>query len=107
MPFFDSLIYFLFFLRLSSIFFGIITSYHKKFIQIDPSNKNSKENEYHQKNTSKFMATKKFIDFLFNILIAILIFVLFQPGNKKGLFLDTKTNVLFKIAAITMMINAE
>jgi len=107
MSFYDSFIYFLFFLRFSSIFFGITTSYHKKIITTHANVENIKENEYHQKKMLRNSAIKKFIDFLFSILIAILIFMLFRPSDKKGVILDLKTNILLKIAAITMMINAD
>jgi hypothetical protein len=33
--------------------------------------------------------------------------MLFRPSDKKGVILDLKTNILLKIAAITMMINAD
>jgi len=107
MAFFDFFIYFLFFLRFSSIFFGILISYHKKTMPTDTTNTNIKENEYHKKNMVRNTEIKKFIDFLFSILIAILIFILFRPSDKKGIMLDLKTNILLKIAAITMMINAD
>ena len=73
----------------------------------DTTNTNIKENEYHKKNMVRNTEIKKFIDFLFSILIAILIFILFRPSDKKGIMLDLKTNILLKIAAITMMINAD
>jgi hypothetical protein len=68
---------------------------------------NVKENKYHKDKMLTNSKIKKFIDFLFTILIAILIFILFRPGDKKGILLDFKTNILFKIAAITLMINAD
>jgi len=108
MPFFDTFIYFLFFLRFSSIIFGIITSYHKKIISNDDTViKNVKEKEHHNEKMVRNGKIKKVIDFLFTILFAILIFILFRPGDKKGVVLDLKTNILFKIAAITLMINAD
>lgn len=107
MTLFDTFIYFLFFLRFSSIFFGIIISYHKKIISNDTSMENAKENEYHKEKMLRNSKIKKFLDFLFTILIAILIFILFRPADKKGVILDLKTNILFKIAAITLMINAD
>ena len=108
MPLFDTFIYFLFFLRFSSIIFGIITSYHKKIISSDDSViKNVKEKEHHNEKIVRNGKIRKVIDFLFTILFAILIFILFRPGDKKGVVLDLKTNILFKIAAITLMINAD
>ena len=108
MPLFDTFIYFLFFLRFSSIIFGIITSYHKKIISYDDSViKNVKEKEHHNEKIVRNGKIRKVIDFLFTILFAILIFILFRPGDKKGVVLDLKTNILFKIAAITLMINAD
>jgi hypothetical protein len=103
----DIFVYFLFLLRFSSIFFGIVVSYHKKIISTHTNNGNIKEDEYHKTRVDKNTIIKKFIDFLFSILIAILIFILFRPGDKKGVALDFKTNILLKIAAITMMINAD
>jgi len=108
MPLFDTFIYFLFFLRFSSIIFGIITSYHKKIISNDDTViKNVKEKEHHNEKMVRHGKIKKVIDFLFTVLFAILIFILFRPGDKKGVVLDLKTNILFKIAAITLMINAD
>lgn len=108
MPLFDTFIYFLFFLRFSSIIFGIITSYHKKIISNDDTViKNVKEKEHHNEKMVRNGKIKKVIDFLFTVLFAILIFILFRPGDKKGVVLDLKTNILFKIAAITLMINAD
>jgi len=115
MPLFDTFIYFLFFLRFSSIFFGITISYHKKILSNNTSIENdkvnakvnAKENEYHNEKMIRNSKIKKVIDFLFTILFSILIFILFRPGDKKGVVLDLKTNILFKIAAITLMINAD
>ena len=111
MSLFDTFIYFLFFLRFSSIFFGITTSYHKKILSNNTSIENvkvkSKENEYHNEKMIRNSKIKKVIDFLFTILFAILIFILFRPGDKKGIVLDLKTHILFKIAAITLLINAD
>jgi hypothetical protein len=108
MTFFDSFIYLLFFLRFSSIFFGIITSYHKKILSNDETSiEHVKENEYHKEKMIRNGKIKKVLDFLFTILFAFLIFILFRPGDKKGVVLDLKTNILFKIAAITLMINAD
>ena len=109
MTFFDTFIYFLFILRLSSIIFGIIISYHKKIISNDPSIEKEKkqEEEHHKEKIISNSKIKKVLDFLFTILFAILIFILFRPGDKKGVVLDLKTNILFKIAAITLMINAD
>jgi len=86
MTLFDTLIYFLFFLRFSSIFFGIIISYHKKIISNDTTMENAKENEYHKEKMLRNSKIKKFLDFLFTILIAILIFILFRPADKKGVY---------------------
>jgi hypothetical protein len=32
---------------------------------------------------------------------------MFRPGDKKGIIIDAKTNILFKIAAITLLINLD
>ena len=108
MTFFDTFILLLFFLRFSSIFFGIIISYHKKIISNDDtSSENVKEIEHHKEKVVRNGKIKKVLDLLFTILFAFLIFILFRPGDKKGVVLDLKTNILFKIAAITLMINAD
>jgi len=108
MTFFDTFIYFLFMLRFSSIIFGIIISYHKKIISnYDTTIENVKEIEHHKEKVVRNGKIKKVLDFLFTVLFAILIFILFRPGDKKGVVLDIKTNILFKIAAITLMINAD
>ena len=107
MAFFDFLIYFLFFIRFSSIFLSIVISYHKKILSNDINSTNTKETKYHKEKIVKFGELKKVVDFLFTFFIAILIFILFRPGDKKGIVLDFKTNILFKIAAITLLINAD
>ena len=108
MTFYDTFILLLFFLRFSSIFFSIIISYHKKIISnYDTTSENVKEIEHHKEKVVRNGKIKKVLDFLFTILFAILIFILFRPGDKKGVVLDLKTNILFKIAAITLMINAD
>jgi hypothetical protein len=95
-------------LRFSSIIFGIIISYHKKIISnYDTTIENVKEIEHHKEKVVRNGKIKKVLDFLFTVLFAILIFILFRPGDKKGVVLDIKTNILFKIAAITLMINAD
>ena len=107
MAFFDFLIYFLFFIRFYSIFLSIVISYHKKILSNDINITNTKETKYHKEKIVKFGELKKVVDFLFTFFIAILIFILFRPGDKKGIVLDFKTNILFKIAAITLLINAD
>jgi hypothetical protein len=59
MSFYDGFIYFLFFLRFSSIFFGITISYHKKIIATHANIENVKENEYHQKKMLRNGGIKK------------------------------------------------
>ena len=107
MPIFDIFIFFLFFLRFTSIIMGMIISYYKKISVKYNGNKNYKEGEYHNKKMENTVIIKKQVDFLFIFLFAILIFVMFRPGNKKGIIIDTKTNILLKIAAITLLINLD
>jgi len=109
MTLFDSFIYLLFLLRFSSIIFGIIISYHKKIISNNPSIEKEKkqEEEHHKEKIISNSKIKKVLDFLFTILFAILIFILFRPGHKKGIVLDVKTHILLKIGAISLMINAD
>ena len=64
MTLFDTLIYFLFFLRFSSIFFGIIISYHKKIISNDDtSSENVKEIEHHKEKVVRNGKIKKVLSF--------------------------------------------
>jgi hypothetical protein len=84
-----------------------VISYHKKILSNDINSTNTKETKYHKEKIVKFGELKKVVDFLFTFFIAILIFILFRPGDKKGIVLDFKTNILFKIAAITLLINAD
>ena len=107
MPIFDYFIFFLFFLRFTSIIMGMIISYYKKISAKYIANKNYKESEYHNKKMENTVIIKKQVDFLFIFLFAILIFIMFRPGNKKGIIIDTKTNILLKIAAITLLINLD
>jgi len=107
MPAFDIFIFFLFFLRFTSIIMGMIISYYKKISVKYNGNKNYKEGEYHNKKMENTVIIKKQVDFLFIFLFAILIFIMFRPGDKKGIIIDTKTNILLKIAAITLLINLD
>jgi len=107
MQIFDYFIFFLFFLRFTSIIMGMVISYYKKISVKYNGNKNYKEGEYHNKKMENTVIIKKQVDFLFIFLFAILIFIMFRPGDKKGIIIDTKTNILLKIAAITLLINLD
>lgn len=104
---FGFLIYFLLFLRFTSIIMGIVISYYKKISAKYIGNKNYKEGEYHNKRMENAVIIKKQLDFLFIFWFAILIFKMFRPGDKKGIIIDAKTNILLKIAAITLLINLD
>ena len=104
---FGFLIYFLLFLRFTSIIMGIVVSYYKKISAKYIGNKNYKEGEYHNKRMENAIIIKKQLDFLFIFLFALLIFKMFRPGDKKGIIIDAKTNILLKIAAITLLINLD
>jgi len=104
---FSFLIYFLLFLRFTSIIMGIVIGYYKKISAKYIGNKNYKEGEYHNKRMENAIIIKKQLDFLFIFLFALLIFKMFRPGDKKGIVIDAKTNILFKIAAITLLINLD
>jgi hypothetical protein len=86
---------------------GIVISYYKKISAKYIDNKNYKEGEYHNKRMENTIIIKKQIDFIFIFLFALLIFKMFRPGDKKGIIIDTKTNILLKIAAITLLINLD
>jgi len=107
MSIFDYFIYFLLFLRFTSIIMGIVISYYKKISAKYIDNKNYKEGEYHNKRMENTIIIKKQIDFIFIFLFALLIFKMFRPGDKKGIIIDAKTNILIKIAAITLLINLD
>ena len=107
MTFFDFFIYFLFFLRFTSIIMGMVISYYKKISIKYTDNKNYKEGEYYKKKMEATVIIKKQVDFLFIFSFALLIFILFRPGDKKGIIIDIKTNILLKIAAITLLINLD
>jgi hypothetical protein len=85
---------------------GIVVSYHKRIATKYAGNKN-KEDEYHKEKMENAVIIKKQVDFLFIFSFAILIFIMFRPGDKKGIIIDTKTNILLKIAAITLLINLD
>ena len=104
---FSFLIYFLLFLRFTSIIMGIVIGYYKKISAKYIGNKNYKEGEYHNKRMENAIIIKKQLDFLFIFLFALLIFKMFRPGDKKGIIIDAKTNILLKIAAITLLINLD
>jgi len=104
---FSFLIYFLLFLRFTSIIMGIVIAYYKKISAKYIGNKNYKEGEYHNKRMENAIIIKKQLDFLFIFLFALLIFKMFRPGDKKGIIIDAKTNILLKIAAITLLINLD
>jgi len=107
MPIFDYFIFFLFFLRFTSIIMGMVISYYKKISIKYTDNKNYKEGEYYKKKMEATVIIKKQVDFLFIFSFALLIFILFRPGDKKGIIIDIKTNILLKIAAITLLINLD
>jgi len=104
---FDYFIFFLFFLRFTSIIMGIVVSYYKKISVKYTDNKYYKEGEYYKKKMESTVIIKKQVDFLFIFSFALLIFILFRPGDKKGIIIDIKTNILLKIAAITLLINLD
>ena len=104
---FDYFIFFLFFLRFTSIIMGMVISYYKKISIKYTDNKNYKEGEYYKKKMESTVIIKKQVDFLFIFSFALLIFILFRPGDKKGIIIDIKTNILLKIAAITLLINLD
>jgi len=70
MQVFDFLIYFLFFLRFTSIIMGMVISYYKKISVKYNGNKNYKEGEYHNKKMERSLLFQKpfQILFLFNVL---------------------------------------
>jgi hypothetical protein len=86
---------------------GLVVSYYKKISIKYIGNKNYKEGEYYNKKMENTVIIKKQIDFLFMFLFAIFIFIMFRPGDKKGIIIDTKTNILLKISAITLLINLD
>ena len=107
MQIFDYFIFFLFFLRFTSIIMGLVISYYKKISVKYNGNKSYKEAEYYKKKMENTVIIKKQVDFMFIFSFAILIFILFRPGDKKGIIIDTKTNILLKISAITLLINLD
>jgi hypothetical protein len=86
---------------------GMVISYYKKISAKYNGNKNYKEGEYHNKKMENTIIIKKQLDFLFIFLFALLIFKMFRPSDKNGIIIDAKTNILLKIAAITLLINLD
>jgi hypothetical protein len=86
---------------------GLVISYYKKISTKYTDNKSYKEAEYYKKKMENVVIIKKQVDFMFIFSFAILIFILFRPGDKKGIIIDTKTNILLKISAITLLINLD
>jgi len=107
----DYFIYFVISVRIISILIGIKIEYHETIAK-NLDMENLKEGHVHDKEIAQQkklsennLITKNFLDFLFIILFAIFIFIIFKTGAKE-VRLDFKKLFLLKFAAITLIANA-
>jgi hypothetical protein len=98
-------IYFVILVRIISIIIGITVEYHH-IIDNKLVAENSKQGIDHKKKMENNLKIKKFLDFLFTVLFAIFIFIVFKTGVKE-VKLDYIKLFLLKFAAITLIANAD
>lgn len=98
-------IYFVILVRIISIIIGITVEYHH-IIDNKLEKEQSKQGIDHKKQMENNLKIKKFLDFLFTVLFAIFIFIVFKTGVKE-VKLDYIKLFLLKFAAITLIANAD
>jgi hypothetical protein len=104
----DKLNYFIYFtisIRIISIIMGITIEYHH-IIDNKLTEEGSKEGINRKEKMENNKKIKKFLDFVFTILFAIFIFMVFKTGIKE-VRLDFTKLFLLKFAAITLIANAD
>lgn len=100
----DYFIYFILIIRLCSVIIGISIEYHNT---IDKKFNTQKTNESvdHGEKVKNNQLIKNFLDFLFNVLFGIFIFIVFKTGIKE-VRLDFKKLLLLKFAAFSLIVEA-
>ena len=98
-------IYFIILVRIVSILIGITIEYHH-IIDNKLVSENSNKGIDHKEKMESNIRFKKFLDFLFTVLFAIFIFMVFKTGIKE-VRLDFTKLFLLKFAAITLIANAD
>jgi hypothetical protein len=104
----DSLDYFVYFvisIRIISIIIGITIEYHH-IIDNQLEKEHIKQGIDHKKKMENNIKIKKFFDFLFNIMFAVFIFIVFKTGIKE-VKLNFSKLFLLKFAAITLIANGD
>jgi hypothetical protein len=101
---FDYFIYAIIIIRICSVIIGITMEYHSI---IDKKFNTQKTNETidHKEILEKDKIIKNFLDFLFNVLFGIFIFIVFKTGIKE-VRLDFKELLLLKFAAFSLIVDA-
>lgn len=105
----DSLDYFVYFvisIRIVSIIIGITIEYHHIIDNKLETEQETKQGIDHKKKMENNIKIKKFFDFLFNIMFAIFIFLVFKTGVKE-VRMDFSKLFLLKFAAITLIANGD
>ena len=98
-------IYFIILVRIVSILIGITIEYHH-IIDNKLVSENTNKGINHKEKMESNLRFKKFLDFLFTVLFAIFIFMVFKTGIKE-VRLDFTKLFLLKFAAITLIANAD
>jgi len=101
---FDYFVYFILFVRICSVIIGISIEYHTI---IDKKYNTEKTNETvdHGEKVEQNKRIRNFLDFLFNVLFGIFIFIVFKTGIKE-VRLDFKQLLLLKFAAFSLIVEA-
>ncbi len=101
---FDYFVYFILLLRICSVIIGISIEYHtiidKKF-----NTETTNETVDHGEKVDQNKRIRSFLDFLFNVLFGIFIFIVFKTGIKE-VRLDFKQLLLLKFAAFSLIVEA-
>ena len=98
-------IYFIILVRIVSILIGITIEYHH-IIDNKLVSENTNKGINHKEKMESNLRFKKFLEFLFTVLFAIFIFMVFKTGIKE-VRLDFTKLFLLKFAAITLIANAD
>jgi hypothetical protein len=101
---FDYFVYFILLVRICSVIIGISIEYHTI---IDKKYNTEKTNETvdHGEKVDQNKRIRSFLDFLFNVLFGIFIFIVFKTGIKE-VRLDFKQLLLLKFAAFSLIVEA-
>jgi hypothetical protein len=101
---FDYFVYFILLVRICSVIIGISIEYHtiidKKF-----NTETTNETVDHGEKVDQNKRIRSFLDFLFNVLFGIFIFIVFKTGIKE-VRLDFKQLLLLKFAAFSLIVEA-